>query len=344
MYKIVLVLTFISISLLGDSQVRVKSLDPEIMKDKVLYINEYNPDDPVIARWVRKGKDSKLSAAQEYASLWRTVMEESSWDATPYEIKSFDKKKMIKSKNPQALLLTLYSKTTQCGNNGYVYNYYASVIMTGPKKKVIATALINDLEWWDRGDLRLIVNMLSNSLNEAIDVYDEENGSKFSAARAGQKQVLVDFMENAGDKTFLVVRSAMRDEQLQDLLNDSNTKAGKKKRIQKRHDRAVGKDDDIELALSNSWRLCDYKMVYTDELMEFRDALSPDHFFWINIEINTCSPLSFGANRNHLFSTDGDKVLAAFAGKGKMKPATIDNIQKKLANRHERFKKQLAKK
>ena len=91
MCKIVLVLTFISISLLGDSQVRVKSLDPEMMKDKVLYINEYNPDDPVIARWVRKGKDSKLSAAQEYASLWRTVMEESSWDATPYEIKSFDK-------------------------------------------------------------------------------------------------------------------------------------------------------------------------------------------------------------------------------------------------------------
>jgi len=342
MHKVLFTIAFLSFTILSQSQVRVKSLDPDMMNNKILYIQDYNPEDAAIKRWVRKGKDDKISAAQEYASLWKKVMDESSWDVTPYEIKAFDKKKMIKSKDPKALLLSLYAVSQDCGNYR-VYNWYASVTMTGPKKKVIATALINDLDWWEESDLRLIVNMLSNSLNEAVEAFEEDKGSKFSAARAGQKQVLVDFMENKDSKTFLVLRSAQREEQFEDLLNDSDLKEGKKKRMRKRHEKAKGKDADVEAALKESWKMCDYEMVYEDELQQYRDELSPDHFFWINIEINTCSPIAIGANRNHIFSTDGDKVLAAFAGKGKMKPATIDNIQKKLANRNDRYKKQLAK-
>ncbi len=343
MLRLFIVTVLIISTISASAQVRVKSLDPNMMEDKVLYIEDYNPDDPVIQRWVRKGKDSKISAAEEYASLWRTVMDESSWDVTPYEIKKFDKKKLLKSKDPKALVLSLYSRASKCNNGGYVYNFYASVIMAGPKKKVIATALINDLDWWERTDLRLIVNMLSNSLNEAIEAYEEDSGSKYSAARSAQKQVLVDFMGGVKEKTFLVVRSALREEKLQDLLNDSEMKDRKKGKLKKRNEKAISKDKDVEEALKSSWKMCKYEMVYEDGLIEYRDALSEDHFFWINIEINTCSPIAFGANRNHLFSTNGDKVLAAFAGKGKMKPATIDNIQNKLFKREERFKKQLAK-
>ncbi len=340
--QITTIVLFLALAMNTSAQVRVKSLDPEMMNGKILYIPDYNPDDPVIKRWVRKGKDSKISAAEEYASLWREVMEESSWDVTPYEIKAFDEKKMIKSKDPKALLLKIYGQSQDCGNY-YVTNWYASVIMTGPKKKVIATALINDLDWWERPDLRLIVNMLSNSLNEAVEAYEEDQGSKFKATKSAYKQNLVDFMDGIGDKTFLVVRSAMHEDDLETLLSNPDLKEGKKKRIRKRNEKNKSKDEAVEEALKESWKMSNYKMVYDFELLEYRDALSEDHFFWINLEINTCSPIAIGANRNHIFSTNGDKVLAAFAGKGKMKPATVDNIQKKLLNRQERFKKQLAK-
>jgi len=343
MLRILLASLFILCIGSSSSQVRVKTLDPKMMEGKVLYIQDYNPEDPVIQRWIRKGKDSKVSAAEEYASLWETVMTESSWDATPYEIKKFDEKKMIKAKAPKALLLRIQAVRPSCGNNGSVINYVASVLMTGPKKKVIAAALINDLEWWERSDLRLIVNMISNSLNEAIEAYEEEEGSKISGAKNAKKQVLVDFMEGVKDKTFLVRKSALRDEELQEFLADPEIKDRHKKKAEKAQKKALEKDEAVEIALKQSWKMSEYKMVFEDQILEQRDALSPDHYFWINIEYNTCNAIAIGANRNHLFSTDGDKVLAAFAGKGKMKASTVDNIQKKMHSRLVRYKKQLAK-
>ena len=326
------------------AQVRAKAIAPEELEDKVLYIPDYNEDDPIIQRWERKGKDDKISAAQEYAQLWDRVMASSSWDATPYKIKKFETKKLIKEKNPEALLLSIYARRTRCGDNDYVINYYASILMTGPKKKYIATALINNLDWYEDNDLRLIVNMLSNDLNEAMEAHEDGGGkSSKKAAVMNYKKNVVDFVGNIEDKTFLVQRAAMRDEDFEAMVEESGWKDGKINRRRKKHERLKEKDADVEAAMKESWKLCSYKMQYEDEIVEKRTNLEPNYFFWLNIPLETCSPLAVGTNKNHIFSTEGDKVLASYAGKGKMKPATVDNIQKKLMNRYNKFKKQLEK-
>lgn len=269
-------------------------------------------------------------------------MEESSWAATPYESRAFNKKQIIKSRDLGVLLLTFKRVAIDCNNGDYVYDYYANVIMAGPKERIIASALINDFDLWDKGNLRLIINILVNSLDKALDDYDMGTGTSFSKARAEQKQFLVVFMDSIADKTFIVVRSARREIHEQHLFDDSNAKRGPKKKISKKQKKALKKDDEVEDALKCFWNLSDYKMVYPDELMEFRNASSGDYFFWVNIEVNSCVRIHFGADRNHLLSTDGDKVLAAIYGKGKLTLPTINKIRQMLTYRHKLFKNQLA--
>jgi len=82
-------------------------------------------------------------------------------------------------------------------------------------------------------------------------------------------------------------------------------------------------------------------MIYKDELVEFRDELNTDYFYWMNMEKKALDTGLEVKNRNYIFSTDGDKVFVSFSGKKKLKASTITAIQTKLLSRFERNKNEL---
>jgi len=324
------------------SQVKIKPLDPEMMKGKVLYIHDFNPDDPKIQRWMKKEKTNKVKSAQIYAEMWKDVMQQSSWDATPYELKKFKNSDLTSIRDPKALILVFITESLYCGGGVHNYNTYAKVLMTGPRQRCIASALINGLRTYKEDDLCLIVNMLSNSLNEAMEAYSEEKGSERKKIKLGYQEDVVDFMDDIKDKTFLVLRIAMREDVFQRIVNSGKYKKSTIKRWKQERKKSLERDKDVEDILKEAWTLCNFRMVYKDELNEIRSKNDDNFFFWLNIKKSNCSPVKIGTNHNHLFSCDGDKVLFAFNGKGKMKPSTVKNVQKNMIDQYEKYKKELA--
>ena len=323
-------------------QVKVKPLDPEMMKGKVLYIHDFNPDDPKIQRWIRKEKTNNVKSAQYIADKWKDVMQRSSWNATPYELKKFKDRDLISSRDINALILQLTTETLYCGGGVQNHNHYAKILMTGPRQRIIASALINDLHVYMENDLCLIMNMLSHSLNEAMEAYSDENLSNRKKIKLGYQEDVVDFMDHINDKTFLVIRLAMREEVFQRIVNSGKYKKSTIKRWKQERKQNLAKDKAVEDILKGAWTLCDIRMVYKDKLDELRAKNDDKYFYWLNIQKANCSPIKIGTNHNHLFSCDGDKVLFAFKGKGKMKPSTVKDVQKNMIKQYDKYKKEIA--
>ena len=87
----------------------VKKFDYSVLENKVLYIPKWDENSSYAKKLMKKGKFDKLKTYQErvdaHNKAWTEAMAQSSYDATPYEIRSFDSRKLFKEKNKKAIVL-----------------------------------------------------------------------------------------------------------------------------------------------------------------------------------------------------------------------------------------------
>lgn len=292
----------------------VKKFDYTILKDKILYIPTFAASEKFISRMGKKGKYDKISdakaKAEHYNKIWKEAMAESSYDATDYEIKAYDRKQLLKSKDSKAILLYFYMD--EYGNR------QAMMMVTGPKRKVIARTIITGLDLSNKNDIRLMVNMLNESLNTASELNEEGTQASSKSVRNKYKEALVEWYADMKDKTFLVPKSEHK-----------NAK------------KAANRNADLKTALK-TWKLSNSDFTTEDEINNKRIEGDPDSFYWKSFPIYTKSPL-ITYNYNIILSTEGDDVIMAFMGKKRLKPATLEQIQRKIVTKAEKYKKQLAK-
>jgi len=313
--NIAFVLIFSLISNICFSQLNpVKKFDMSILKDKVLYIPAYDVSQKYTARMSKRGKFDKLAdkkaQIEAYNKAWKEAMAESSYDATDYEIRGFEYKKMFKSKDPKAILL--YYIIDKYGNE------YAKLIATGPKKKVIAQTMITGLDLSNKNDIRLMMNMLNESMTTAAEIQSEGNKASFKNIGKKYKIALVEWAEDMKSKTFLVPKSEHKN---------------KKK--------ADNRNADLKEALKN-WKISNYEFTTEEEVNNKRIEGDEGSYYWKTFRIYTSSPL-ITLNYNIILSADSDDMIVGFMGKKRLKPATLDLIQKKILAKVEKYKKQLAK-
>lgn len=314
-FKLFIFLTFTLFSLnssFGQMAI-VKKFDYTILKDKVLYIPTYEVSEKFISKMTRRGKFDKLNNTKakvdHHNKAWEEAMAESSYDATDYEIRGFDAKKLIKSKDEKAVLLYYY--TDKYGNR------QAQLLVTSPKKKVIANTIVTGLDLSDKNDIRLMMNMLNESLNTAAELNEEGEKASRKGAAKKYKEGLVEWYNDVESKTFLVPKSEHKNEK-----------------------KAASRNADLEEALK-LWKLSKYEFTTEDEVNSKRIEGDSDSYYWKTFRIYTQSSL-LTFNYNILLSTDSDDVIVGFLGKKRLKPSTLDMIQTKIKNKVERYKKQLA--
>ncbi len=291
----------------------IKKFDYSILENKVLYIPSFETSKKFIEKMSKKGKFDKIAdvkaEVESYNKAWKEAMAESSYDATDYEIRGFDAKKLYKSKDPKAILLEYF--IDKFGNVS------AMLKVTGPKKKLIATTLITGLDLRDKNDIRLMMNMLNESLNTYAEIQNEGDKISLKKIKSKYKTTLVEWAEDLENKTFLVPKSEHK----------------KKKKADERN-------ADLEAALK-SWKLSNYKLTTQEEVNNKRIEGDENSYYWKTFRIYTQSSL-LTFNYNLIISTDGDHVIAGFLGKKRLKPATLDLIQTKIKEKVEKYKKQLA--
>ncbi len=291
-----------------------KKFDFSILENKTLYIPTYEASSKFISKMRKRGKYKKITEvkrkAEHYNTVWKEAMAESSYDATNYEIKPFNRKELIRSKDEEAVLLNFY--TDQYGNR------YAGLTVTNPKTIVIATALITGLDLSSKNDIRLMINMLNESLNTASELYEEGKKVGRKNVRSKYKERLVNFYDEIDDKVFLVPRARHK-----------NPK------------KAASRNADLRSALK-SWKLSDYEFTTTANVQAKRIEGDPDSYYWKSIPIYTQNPL-ITYHYNLILSTDGDEIIVGFMGKKRLKSATLDKIQNKITNKAERYRKKLDK-
>jgi len=313
--NIFLALTFTLIANICFGQLNpLKKFDLSLLEGKVLYIPTYEVSKKYTAKMSKRGKFDKLADAkaeiEAYNKAWKEAMAESSYDATDYEMRGFDYKKMFKSKDPKAILL--YYVSDKYGNE------YAKLIATGPKKKVIAHSMITGLNFYDKNDIRLMMNMLNESMTTAAEIQGEGDKASFKNIGKKYKEALVEWAEDMESKTFLVPKSEHKNKKKADSRNA-----------------------DLEAALKN-WKISKYEFTTEEEINNKRTEGDENSYYWKTFRVYTSSAL-ITLNYNLILSTDSDDMIVGFMGKKRLKPATLDLIQNKITAKVEKYKKQLAK-
>ena len=291
----------------------LKKFDYSLLEGKTLYIPTYKASEAFIKKMAKKGKYEKITTAkakaEHYNTIWNEAMAESSYDATDYEIRAFDRRKLIKEKNKKAILLYFYRD--DYGNRS------AIMMATAPKKRVIARTIITGLDLSSKNDLRLMINMLNESLNTASEL-EEEGDKSNKALRNKYKEEVIKFTEELENKVFLVPKSE-----------------------HKKPKKAAARTADLKEALK-SWKLSKYELTTAEAIENKRVEGDMDSFYWRDFPIYTQNAL-ITYHYNVILSCDGDDVLFAFLGKKRLKPATLEQIQKKIVAKGARYKKQMAK-
>ncbi|MFT4752651.1 MAG: hypothetical protein ACI9GM_000714 [Salibacteraceae bacterium] len=121
---------------------------------------------------MKKGKFDDLESLEAKVALynenWNEAMALPSYDATPYEIRTFDLTKLRKENNEKAMILTY-------GQDDYG-NMTVYLLVTGPKPQVFASTGINGIDLSKVSEIRLMMNMLNYALNEKMEL--ENSGKK----------------------------------------------------------------------------------------------------------------------------------------------------------------------
>ncbi len=292
-----------------------KNFDYSILENKTLYIPKFTENSTYAKKLVKKGKFDKLAdlkaRVEYYNNMWKEAMAQSSYDATPYEIKGFNRRELLKAKDEKAILLHY-----QVDDYG---NWQAQLWVCGPKRKMIANAIITGLNLADGKDVRLMMNMLNYSLQTASEIQEEGDKVSLHARRSKYKENLIEFMDNIKDKTFLVPKEV-------------NEKKPKK---------AEQHNADLAEALK-LWKLSPYKLTTLEDVNEKRLNGDPDSYYWKNFNLYTNNPL-ITYRVNFVFTTEKDEVVFWFLGNKRLKPRTLEEMQTKLVSKSEKYKKQMEK-
>jgi len=293
----------------------IKKFDCSQLEGKKLYVPTFQAAQPQLRKMAKQGKFKEMNDANEiaeyYSNVWKEAMAESSYDATEYEIRGFDSRRLIKNKDPEALLLSFY--VDDYGNET------ALLTIAAPKKQVVARAIITGLDLSQKNDIRLMINMLNESLNTSCELDEQEEGKiKRKAYMNRYKKEFLAFYNSMSDRTFLVPESEHK----------------KPKKAQER-------TADLVLALKE-WKLSKYELIKQEEIEERRVEGDAESFYWKDFPIYTQNIL-ITYHYNVILSTDGDAVVFVFLGKKRMKPSTLEKIQSKITAKAEKYTRQLEK-
>ena len=292
----------------------IKSFDFSLLEGKKLLIPTWEASEKYIKKMGKKGKFDKIASAKEkaeyYNKIWKEAMAESSYDATDYEIRGYDEKQLIKSKNKEAILLGYLIDR----NTG---NVHAQLVVTHPKRQAIARTVINGLDMSEKNDIRLMINMLNESLNTAVEMEEEGSDKTFKSLRNKYKERVVEFFDGIEDKVFLIPEIEHKNAKKAEKLNT-----------------------ELKAALK-SWKLCDYEFTTMEEIEKKRVEGDPDSFYWRDFPIYTNNIL-ITYHYNVLLSTDGDNVLFAFFGKKRLTASVLEKTQEKLVKKAAKYKQQLS--
>jgi hypothetical protein len=183
--------------------------------------------------------------------------------------------------------------------------------------KVITRALITGVDLTKVEDIRLMINMLNFSLNEASELQENELTTSYSDVRNNYKKNFLEFYDNISNLTFLAV------------LDESENE----KRANKRN-------EDIKEALEE-WNLSNYEIITKEALEQRRLNKEKGSFYWRTFAMRTQSPLIV-LQINVILNTENDEVYFFKEwGSRRLKGSTINDIQDNIKNRAERYKKQL---
>ena len=312
-----LLLAFLLFKIIAYSQFSpIKNFDYKMLEGKVLYIPQLNFDEDSnkIQRFLKNEKFDKIATEkekiEEYNRIWKLAMEQSSYNATPYEIVDFNFKELKKAKDPKALVLKYFT-------DGF-YNNWVSLVSMGPDNtKDIARALITGIDLTKVEDIRLMMNMLNFSLNEASELQENELTTSYSDVRNNYKKNFLKFYENISNLTFLAV-----------MDESENEKKADKRNV------------DIKEGLQE-WNLSKYEIITKEALEQRRLNKEKGSFYWRSFAMRTQSPLIV-IQINVILNTENDEVyFYKELGSRRLKGSTIIDIQDNIKNRAERYKKQL---
>lgn len=313
------ILIYFACTLVSAQGMIIKNFDFNLLKNKVLYINEFSESSAYAKRLLKKGKYSELKTLKEkmeyHNAIWKEAMAKSSFDAIPYEIKEFDTKKLYKEKNEQAIILSYYGD--QYGND------YCYLEITGPKRTAIANALINGLDLSNPNDLRLMMNLLNYSLNEAVEIDSTTGDKTFSGLRNRFKQTMVDFYHDLPQQIFYVVKEVDAD----------------------KPNKAAEKNKEIEESLKANWNISKYEIISEEDLQKKKDDGVTNGYYWKSFNCYTNSILMVYKFR-YLLTIDRDEPVFFYygLGSGSFKASTVQDLQEKIISKGEKYQKQLEKK
>ena len=309
---------------------KLNAFDFSTLKDKTLLIQPFGFDPKFDKEFEKKNKFDKavsLEAKKEaYTNAWKEALATSSYDATQYEFRGYDSKKLFKEKNDKTLILFF---AVDDASNRFVYMY-----VTGPKKLLIASTLINGLNLSKKEDIKLMFNMLNYSLNTSAEV-DAEGGKIAAGSKNKYKERLVKYYDNLSDKTFLVPKFEI----------DTSAKNQEKEKIK------TDLENEKLVDGLKAWTLSKYDLMTVDELTTRKNQNGDNSFYWRNmnfyVRINMGYGISFnvlGARINMIFTADKDEQIFQFVGGDKeFNEKTVTKLQEAFTKAAEKYKKDLAK-
>lgn len=288
--------------------VMAKGFDYSTLENKVLYIPELDVDAKYAKKMMKKGKYEKLESTEAkveyYNNNWKEAMSLSSYNATDYEIRAFDYKKMVKSKDPKAMVMRLYEDDYG--------NLSVQMVSVGPKKAhVVATHLINGIDLTEASEIRFMMNLLNYQLQENIEIWEAESKVKYSGMRSKYKENVAKFGADISSKTFLIPPVK-----------------------HKKPEKQKAKQAEIEEAMK-IWNISEYKFVSEEELEEIRLEEDPNSFYVRSMPVYNQTPVPY--NMNMIITTKGDEVVIAFLGAKKLKASKVDDIQRKITKKIAKF-------
>ncbi len=294
----------------------IKKFDYTLLEGKTLVLPKWTEESERIARALRKAnKKGDKKAAKNIESsviftnqVLRDGIAQSSYDATAYEFADISMKDVYKSKDQSKIYLVYIT-------SGKTENTTAQLWINNPKRRVIAATLINGLDLSEVNDVRLMFNLLNQSLNMAMELEDED-AKNLKGAKSKYKENFLEFYNNIDSKTFLIPQPT-----------------GKK---------AEERYQDLQEA-TKKWTVSKYKFVTQEEIDLRRKTKDPSSYYWRNINYYTSSPL-ITYRFNIIVNSENDEVITSFMGTKRLKPATLEEIQKKMTSRAEKYRKQLASK
>lgn len=282
---------------------RVKTFDYSVIEGKTLWIPKFENIEFLIKSVAEPKyfKDHDIKEyGEKYDQAWAEAIKESGYKATDYVIKSYDANEELDNKDSDAIIL-YYTKDGED-------NWFIQLAVTKPKKTIIARTLVNRLDFTSKNTVRLVINMLNESLLTYSSLGDDASAIQMN------KKIKSDFLNyynSIDSKTFLVP-----------LFEGKN----------------ADKENVKLKETMKDWTLSKYKIIDEKEIEKRRNEGDSTSFFWYAIPVYQGAMVLY---YNLLVSTLDDNVIHAFLGKKEMKSSTIKKIEKELDTKSTQYKKVL---